>query len=131
MLTIFAGPEYCFRADNPFGLQYFSGNYFDDIFCGNIQEERTDRHKIAGTVTVDGLPARRNILALERKDMSYVGATTSDPVTGKWKIQGLPEYPERSLIVFAMDTTGEYNAEVADYISQVATYVEPIPEPET
>lgn len=94
--------------------------YVAELSVLNIKP-KTHRHKIGGTVTVDGLPARRNIIAVDRGTMSYRGGTVSDPVTGKWELKWLPEYPERSLLVMALDTTGNYNAEVADYISQVAT----------
>ncbi|MDX9894341.1 MAG: hypothetical protein RBS34_02780 [Desulfofustis sp.] len=96
---------------------------FSAVFLGQIPA-RQGRHRLAGTVTVDGQPARRNIMVVDRRTMTYVGGTTSDPVTGAWEIVGLVEYPERELLVLALDTTGHYNAEVADYITQVAT-VEP------
>ncbi|SHH33180.1 hypothetical protein [Desulfofustis glycolicus] len=79
------------------------------------------RHKLAGTVTVDGLPARRTIVAFDRRNLDYAGSTISDAETGKWDITNLNEFPERTLLVVAFDTTGYYNAEVADYITQVAT----------
>jgi hypothetical protein len=79
---------------------------------------RTDRHRLAGVVTVDGLPAEKRIHVHLRSSMVQVAATYSDPVTGEWEIFGLPEYPEGSLIVIASDNTGTYNAEVADYVSQ-------------
>lgn len=82
---------------------------------------RTGRHRIAGTVKVDGLPAKRYVVVIDRRSLSYLAATISDPVSGEWELSGLPEYPERALLVMALDTTGNYNAEVADYITQVAT----------
>jgi len=82
----------------------------------------TARHKIAGTVTVDGVPAKRLVMAMDRRFATLIASTFSDrPEVGAWSFEGLPEYPERALIVVALDTTGNYNAEVADYISQVAT----------
>ncbi|WP_284153042.1 hypothetical protein [Desulfofustis limnaeus] len=92
--------------------------------CLGTFTARQGRHKLAGTVTVDGQPARRNIMVIDRRTLTYVAGTTSDPTTGAWEIYGVSEYPERSLLVLALDTTGHYNAEVADYITQVAT-VEP------
>ena len=95
------------------------------IYCPAIvlvgHEEIARRHRLAGPVTVDGQPARRIVVVFDRRTFAYVGATTSDPVTGAWEMTGLPEYPERALLVVAFDDTGNYNAEVADYISQVAT----------
>ncbi len=82
---------------------------------------RTDRHRLAGTVTIDGSPGKRMVVVYDRRFLTIVAATLSDPLTGAWEIHGLPEYPERSLLVVAYDNTGNYNAEVADYISQVTT----------
>ena len=83
--------------------------------------QRTNRHKLAGNVTVDGQPAKRFVSVFNRNDFSWIATVLSDQLTGVWMIRGLPEYPERSLLVIAVDTLGSYNAEVADYISQVAT----------
>ncbi len=80
---------------------------------------RTDRHRLAGTVTVDGMPAKRHVIVFNRLTFVMIAATVSDPVTGAWEIKGLPQYPERQLLVVSPDSTGNYNAEVADYISQV------------
>lgn len=80
---------------------------------------RTDRHRLAGIVTVDGVPAQKLVVVVDRSNFALYAMTYSDPITGAWEIKGLPEYAERSLLVLAMDSTGNYNAEVADYISQV------------
>lgn len=81
--------------------------------------QRTDRHRLAGTVTVDGLPAKRRIIVLDRRDSAFVAGTYSSEVDGAWQISGVKEYPAGQLIVLAYDSTGNYNAEVADYVSQV------------
>ena len=94
---------------------------FDFIAGPPIQ--RTDRHRLAGVVTVDGTPAVRLVAVFDRRDMSLVAATLSAHGTGAWEIAGLPEYAEGSLLVVALDDSGQYNAEVADYVSQVATAV--------
>lgn len=80
---------------------------------------RADRHRLAGTVTVDGSLAKRLVVVLKRDGLSYVAAKFSDQTTGAWEINGLLEYPEKSLLVVAMDNSETYNAEVADYVSQV------------
>jgi hypothetical protein len=82
---------------------------------------RTTRHKLAGTVTVDGQPASRLVAVLDRRDLSWVAGTISDPATGHWELNGVCEYPVNTLIALALDNTATYNAEVADYLSQVAT----------
>lgn len=81
---------------------------------------RKDRCKLAGIVNVDGLPASRRIAVFDRKSCLLLSSTMSSPTTGAWDVTGLPEYPEMGLLVVAFDTEGKYNAEVADYVSQVA-----------
>lgn len=80
---------------------------------------RIDRHRLAGTVYVDGAPASRRVIVQRRASLEFVADTLSDPTTGAWEIYGLFEYPERDLIVTSLDHTGNYNAEVADFVSQV------------
>ena len=89
---------------------------------------RTDRHRLAGTVTVDGQPARRLVVVIDRVSLILKAAVQSDPVTGAWELTGLAEYPVQQLLVVSLDDTGTYNAEVADYISQIATYTPPAEE---
>lgn len=82
---------------------------------------RQDRHRLAGTVTVDGQSAERMVTVFDRFSFNWLASTLSDRESGAWEIFGLPEYPERSLLVIAFDSTGNYNAEVADYITQVGS----------
>ena len=82
---------------------------------------RSGRHRLAGKITVDGVPAKRRVAIINRKLFTLIAVTQSSSATGEWEIIGLPEYPENELTVIAFDSTGNYNAEVADYISQVAT----------
>lgn len=91
---------------------------FDLIKLGTVPL-RTDRHRLGGTVFVDGSPARRLVVVIDRVTMTMVASKWSDPTTGLWEIKGLNEFGERQLLVVALDHTGNYNAEVADYISQV------------
>ncbi len=81
--------------------------------------ERADRHRLAGSVFVDAAPAKRLVVVIDRVTLGLLAATISDQITGAWELAGLPEYAERSLLVMALDSTGNYNAEVADYASQV------------
>jgi len=93
--------------------------FFDFIRLGNVPP-RTDRHRLAGVVTVNGLPAKRLITVVDRLTMTLLAAKHSDSTTGIWEITGLSEYPERRLLVLALDDVpGTYNAEVLDFISQV------------
>ena len=88
-------------------------------FISSPPSVRSDRHRLAGVVTIDGNPGMRLVAVFDRRNMSFVAVTLSDQTTGAWEIAGLPEYPEASLLVVALDNSAAYNAEVADYISQV------------
>lgn len=79
---------------------------------------RAGRHRLAGTVTVDEQPAERIVTVFDRLSYRWLASTLSDRENGAWEIRGMPEYPERRLLVVAFDSTGNYNAEVADYITQ-------------
>ena len=96
-LTVFSGPE-----------------------CLGQEIRRIDRHVLAGTTTVDGQPAGRLVVVFLRSNMTMLAARWSDPSTGAWTFSGMPEYPLRGLFVTGFDHTGQYNAEIADLISQVA-----------
>ncbi len=94
---------------------------FETLMVVGKNKPLQTRNKIAGTITVDGQPAKRFVAVYDRRNFAFIAATVSNQNTGKWEITGIPEFPERTLLVVATDTTGNYNAEVADYISQVAT----------
>lgn len=81
---------------------------------------RTDRHILRGTITVGGVAASRRVAVFHRGSLSCVGATSSSQDDGSWEITGMNEYAEGKLFVIAFDDNGEYNAEIADFISQVA-----------
>ena len=93
---------------------------------GSFQAPRYDKHRIGGTVTVDGTPAKKTVTVFDRRTMAWVGSTSSDPITGKWEMVGLPPRPDKTLFVLALDNTGNYNAEVADYVTPVADTVTPV-----
>ena len=82
-------------------------------------QARTDRHRLAGVVTVDGSPAQRRVVVCKRVTLEIVAQTLSDSATGAWELYGMAEYDEESLIVLTLDNSGTCNAEVADYVSQV------------
>jgi hypothetical protein len=89
------------------------------LIIGGKVAERQDRHVLSGVVTIDGIPAKRQIVVLENKTYSPVASTMSSAATGEWKITHISEYPIRGLLVIAKDNTGDYNSEIADHISQV------------
>lgn len=95
-----------------------SSFFFGPLESG-VAPARTDRHRLAGVVTIDGVPSRRVVGVFDRRSLSLIAAAISEATTGEWELAGLPEYPEAALLVVALDNTGTYNAEVADYVSQV------------
>ncbi len=94
--------------------------FFFQPYMAEPPAPRTDRHVLAGTITVNGSPAERRVAVFTRDTLEPVGITLSDPTTGVWRISGINEYPERSLLVVAFDDAGNFNAEVADFVTQVA-----------
>lgn len=91
---------------------------FDFLRLGSAPT-RSDRHRLTGTIFVDGSPAQRLVVVVQRSTMVLVASTLSNAATGAWELYGLPQYDERDLLALALDSSGNYNAEVADYISQV------------
>jgi len=94
---------------------------FDFIHSASLAPARTDRHRLAGTVEIDGVPGKKLVGVLERGTLAYIAIKYSDPVTGAFEFAGLPEYPMRALLVVGFDEEGgqDYNAAPADFISQV------------
>lgn len=69
---------------------------------------------ITGSVSVQGTPARRRVLLLDRKTLRVLGIAWSDPVTGGYEFQGLNT--ARDYMVVCDDYTRSYNAAVADWV---------------
>lgn len=82
---------------------------------------RTDRHILAGTVKDDGVPAARRLALFSRTTLECLAVTRSRK-DGTYEFRGLPEYPERSLLIVAFDDEhdGTHNAECADFLTQIA-----------
>lgn len=82
---------------------------------------------IAGTVQIEGVPARRRVLCLDRTSGLIAGTTWSD-FDGSYRFDGLT--PEHNYTILALDYELEYNAVVADNVVPVpggpvvAPYVE-------
>jgi len=94
-------------------------NLADNFFLGTFPS-RIDRHILAGVTKVNGVPAPKRVHLLLR-GTNVVVASKISRSDGTWEIKGINEYPERSLTVIAFDDTGNYNAEIADFVSQVAS----------
>lgn len=92
----------------------------DFVVSGSVPL-RTDRHRLAGTVIVDGQPASRLVCVFDRRAMALIAAKWSDPTTGAWEIAGLPEYPEGGIFVIASGHPATENAAVFDSVSQVTS----------
>ena len=95
--------------------------FFSFINAGAVAPPRTDRHRLAGTVKIDGVLGKKLVTVLDRRSFTLVAAKYSDPATGAWEFACLPEYPSRVLMVLALDEEGgtDYNLEAADFVSQV------------
>lgn len=94
--------------------------FFDFIMTGP-KPSFAHRHRLAGTVTVDGQPASRLVCAFDRRIMTLIAAKWSDPTTGAWEIAGLSEYPEGGIFVIASGHPATENAAVFDSVSQVTS----------
>lgn len=80
---------------------------------------RTDKMVLGGTIKENGVPAKKRIMIFHKKTYEIIASAWSDATTGIWKISNTNEYPDRMLYVVAFDDTGTYNAEIADFVSQV------------
>lgn len=78
---------------------------------------RTDRHALAGVVTIAGVPGARRVALFLRGTLELV-AVTSSQADGTVKFSGLPEYEPGSLLAVALDDTGACNAVALDHWSQ-------------
>jgi len=94
-------------------------NFADDFIIFGSYAPRTDRHLLSGTVKENGAPAKKRILVFSRESNTVIASTFSDATTGHWQISHTLEYPEKSLFAVAFDDTETFNAEIADFISQV------------
>lgn len=91
---------------------------FDFVRAGS-PPPRTDRHRLAGIAYIDGVPGRQLVTLIDRLTITLVAAKMSAPVTGVFEFSGLPQYDLRRLCVVGFDIAGDYNAEPADYLTQV------------
>jgi hypothetical protein len=96
---------------------------FDFIRSASSAHARTDRHRLAGTVKINGVPGKMVVCVFVRDTFTLLATKYSDTVTGAFEFVGLPEYSQRGLFVLAFDRDGDvdYNLQAFDYISQVAT----------
>jgi hypothetical protein len=73
---------------------------------------------VEGTVSVQGAPARRRVVALESRGLAPKLHTYSDPQTGKFRLYPLVAGPRRYLIV-SQDVNVRFNAPVYDGVRPV------------
>lgn len=88
------------------------------IIPGTVINEPLPMSELGGMTTVNGSPASKRILVLDRDSGIAIAIVHSHSVTGKWKLTGIQTRAEGSLLVIALDDTGKFNAEVADHVSQ-------------
>lgn len=89
------------------------------VIISRISIPAPEKRRLAGRTTVDGSPEKRRVVIHSRGTNEYVASTLSNSATGQWEIRGMPVFPERSLVATAFDDTGQYNAEILDFVSQV------------
>jgi hypothetical protein len=73
---------------------------------------------IEGTVTVQSMPARSRVVALDTKGLTPKLHTFSDPVTGHFRLYPLVAGPRRYLVM-AQDAKTRFNAVVYDGVETV------------
>ena len=91
---------------------------FDFLRLGPIPP-RTDRHRLAGSTTLEGTPAKSLVTVFDRLTKALIAAKWSNATTGAWEMAGLPEYPLEGLTINYLDYTGMYEAVIHDRVSQV------------
>lgn len=75
--------------------------------------------RLAGHVTVNGAGSSKRVVVQKRGTLEYV-ASIHSKTDGTWELQGLPVYPEKSLVAIAFDDDDPTeNAITFDYVSQV------------
>ncbi len=74
------------------------------------------RGLFAGTVKVNGSPAAKRVLLLDRRTFIPV-VSTHALADGTWQIKGLPLDDAAGFLCVVVDDTGEFNAEVADHLT--------------
>jgi hypothetical protein len=96
---------------------------FDFLRSASSAPARTDRHRIVGTVKINGVLGKMMVCVFVRGTFTLLSAKYSDTITGAFEFVGLPEYPQRGLFVLSFDRDGDvdYNIQAFDYISQVTT----------
>jgi hypothetical protein len=76
-------------------------------------------HKFAGQTLLDGIPVRRRIHIVRRRDLAYVASTFSTPSDGTFVISHLPPQTlSEPYLALCFDDTGG-NAQVYDRVYQV------------
>lgn len=80
---------------------------------------REGRHYLSGLVTAGDTPLFMRRVVLMRRDTLEILAVRDSGQDGMVEFSGLPEQPERSLVMIVLDTAeGEYNGYVADFLTQ-------------
>ena len=95
-------------------------NFESDFIIEGAPTPRTDRHMLGGVVKVDGVPAKKRVVLFEKATHTPVASTMSNPETGEWKITNISQYPIKGLFAVTFDDTEEFNAEIADFVTQVS-----------
>lgn len=80
---------------------------------------REGRHYLSGRVTAGDSPLFLRRVVLMRRDTLEILAVRDSGRDGMVEFSGLPEQPERSLVMIVLDNAGgDYNGYVADFLTQ-------------
>lgn len=87
---------------------------FDLLLVKLYNNGLVGNHTVSGTVKVKNILARRRVTLLERSTLRKVAETFSDPVTGEFVFNDLPDMFK--YVAIASDDEQVYNAAVADWV---------------
>lgn len=80
---------------------------------------REGRRYLSGRVTAGDSPLFLRRVVLMRRDTLEILAVRDSGQDGLVEFSGLPEQPERSLVMIVLDNAGgDYNGYVADFLTQ-------------
>ena len=88
------------------------------LLKSQVSTDIPEKRRLAGIVSVNSVGASRRVVIQKRGSLEYVASTYSE-ADGSWELRGMPEMPERSLLVEIIDDTGNFDPITFDNVSQV------------
>ena len=81
--------------------------------------ERTDRHILRGNTEINYIAKDCLICVFDNTTFVLLAAKFSNNSNGNFEFKGMYEYPEKSLMVVAIDPSGLRNSLIYNYESQI------------